>query len=166
MIALAGELASEWLQLPGDVNAVIDAIWSSARESLQDADQAKEALRVLFDHFSANREKYEPGKAYTMVASLGSRHDNIWATYIPAEFDTILADAFTPKVIRKMFKEKGWLECDADHVTKVVRVGKASQRRIVIKREALAAIDAEWSPDQRYEFPAPEPLDSMCKSAA
>jgi putative DNA primase/helicase len=158
VITLAARLASDALGLDWDWEEPIQSVWAQIVATAADAPGEIRALQDVMGFAYANQEAFHgregragmdgeiervPARGWLGEWARGSKWEHI------AFFPTVLRDQLTnagyqPDAILGGWRDRGWLEVEADQshpYTKRVKFGGERPRFIVIKREAIDAAD-------------------------
>ncbi len=152
LLALAGELAAEALDIPQLAVPAIDELWAELTGEVSQADVPTRALRYVQGWATAHQAHFfrngpsergarpQPHDGWAGRWDVGSQWEVI--SFFPQRLDQILQAAqFEPLAVIRSWKARNWLRLAVDGGLHCVRAGGSRMRMVSILRTALEALD-------------------------
>lgn len=156
VVRLTAQLMQECLNWPGEMPDPVDRVSAALLSEYSEIDRSEEAMQYVLDRvevLGSHQLVIEAGVRNDCVGSVavaskrpigrdvrGRQEDaNGWAIRVN-EFDSILElRGFRPDEVKTSWMQRGWLLCDTDRRTKMVRVdeNRSSPQRCVMIRAAV-----------------------------
>ncbi len=164
ILELAGAMAHQLFDLPGDVRKNLKVIWELILESVADADPPRRALRQLRAWAASNAARFWgrheviegrdfsniriPNDGWAGAWERGPSWDHI--AFIPTVMEKTLRElGHEPEGILQAWFERGWLDTDTRRRKRKATVYQGRARCYCVRREAFQEAGEDGPPEER-----------------
>lgn len=142
---LTAELASKALELDFDIEGILNLLIEQQNESMENRDIATEAYNYILEQVNLHDNKFTKkynhkwmedsefvpkGEIWGIISTNKDKEKEI--SIIPVTFEKLLNEGgfSEPKIILKKWKDRGWLNYEADRLTRKRKITKTAVKDI------------------------------------